>query len=55
MYGPLPKPPSLVAGCRSWKFASRRIGSCEINRPAREFPVLFPQIALDNFGSSQES
>ncbi len=39
----------------SWRGASCRISRCEITLlGSSEFPVLFPQIALEDFGGGQE-
>ena len=46
---------SIVATSRSERDAGLGIVRCEIKGPISKFPILFPQIALNNFGSSQES
>ena len=46
---------SLVAISRSQRSAGLRIVRREIKRPIGEFPVLFPEIALDDLRGAQET
>lgn len=46
---------SRVAISRSQRSAGLRIMRREIERPVTEFPVLFPEIALDDLGGAQET
>ena len=46
---------SLVAASRSERGAGLRIVRCEIKVPISEFPVLFPEIALEDLSGAQEA